>query len=107
IGTLPYMSPELLAETIGYEETSLLKCDVYALGIVFWKKENTKKIVDIYVNNYIYPFEEQLKELNLNVNNPTVNEMNIIIYLKEPKNRPLINSKWKNTQKSFQLIVII
>jgi len=31
------MSPELLAETIGYEETSLLKCDDYALGIVSWK----------------------------------------------------------------------
>ncbi len=31
------MSPELLAETIGYEETPLLKYDVYALRIVFWK----------------------------------------------------------------------
>ena len=31
------MSPEILAGTIGCEETALLKCDVYALGIIFWE----------------------------------------------------------------------
>ena len=31
------MSPEILAGTIGCEETALLKCDVYALAIVFWE----------------------------------------------------------------------
>lgn len=31
------MSPELLAGTIGIERDSLLKYDVYALGIVFWE----------------------------------------------------------------------
>jgi len=44
----------------------------------------------------------------LNVNNPTVNEMNIIIHLKEIKNRPSINSECKNPQlTSFELIVNI
>lgn len=31
------MSPELLAGTIGIEGDALLKCDVYALGIIFWE----------------------------------------------------------------------
>jgi hypothetical protein len=31
------MSPEMLAGTIGCETNSLLKCDVYALGIIFWE----------------------------------------------------------------------
>lgn len=31
------MSPELLAGTIGCETNALLKCDVYALGIVLWE----------------------------------------------------------------------
>jgi hypothetical protein len=51
------------------------------------------KILDIDVNDFIYPLEEQLKELNLNFDNPTVNRVNLIIHLKEPKNRSLINSK--------------
>ena len=80
---------------------------IFKVKLDLEKKRKYKKIVDIDVNNYIYPFEEQLKELDLNVNNPTVNEMNTIIHLKEPKNRPLINSKWKNTQNSFELVVII
>jgi hypothetical protein len=49
------------------------------------------KIIDINVNNCIYPFEESLKELDFSLNNLTTNKMNIIIYLK--KNHLLINSK--------------
>ncbi len=37
IGTPRYMSPEILAGSIGYETNALLKCDVYALGIIFWE----------------------------------------------------------------------
>ena len=37
IGTPRYMSPELLSGIIGYETNALLKCDVYALGIIFWE----------------------------------------------------------------------
>jgi len=31
------MPPEILAGTIGSEKEALLKCDVYALGIIFWE----------------------------------------------------------------------
>ncbi len=31
------MPPEILAGTIGSEKDALLKCDVYALGIIFWE----------------------------------------------------------------------
>ncbi len=37
IGTPRYMPPEILAGTIGSEKDALLKCDVYALGIIFWE----------------------------------------------------------------------
>lgn len=43
------MSPEILAGTIGCETNALLKCDVYALGIVFWEVLSR------------YPFENQGK----------------------------------------------
>ncbi|CAF4323749.1 unnamed protein product, partial [Rotaria sordida] len=108
IGTPRYVSPELLAGTIRCDETSLLKCDVYTLGIVFWKVLSRFHFQNIDVNNCLYLLEELFKELNLSLNNPTVNEMNIIIHLKESKNRPLINSKLKSFQlKSFELIVNI
>ena len=41
------MAPEILAGTIGCETNALLKCDVYALGIVFWEILSR------------YPFENQ------------------------------------------------
>ncbi|CAF0917595.1 unnamed protein product [Adineta steineri] len=68
IGTPRYMSPELLARTIRCIEISLLKCDADALGIIFLEKLNlfqiktNDKIIDIDVNNCIYPFGEQLKK---------------------------------------------
>ena len=31
------MSPELLIGTIGSERDALLKCDVYAVGIIYWE----------------------------------------------------------------------
>ena len=37
VGTPRYMSPEILAGTIGNEWNALLKCDIYALAIVFWE----------------------------------------------------------------------
>ncbi|CAF1363974.1 unnamed protein product, partial [Rotaria sordida] len=80
IGTPRYLSPELLAGTIRCDETSLLKCDVYTPGIVFWKVLSRFHFQNIDVNNCLYPLEEQLEELNLSLNNPTVNEMNIIIH---------------------------
>jgi len=43
---------------------------------------------------YVQPFEEQLIKRNLNVNNPTVNDMCEITHLSEPNNRPLINPLW-------------
>ncbi len=46
------------------------------------------KIINIDVNNCIYPFEKQLKELNLSLNIPKVNEMDTIIHLKEPNKKP-------------------
>ncbi|CAM4878664.1 unnamed protein product [Rotaria socialis] len=48
------------------------------------------KIINIDVNNCIYPFEKPLKELNFNLNNPTVNKMNIINHFKKTRNYPLI-----------------
>ncbi|CAF1307889.1 unnamed protein product [Rotaria sordida] len=81
---------------------------IFKVKLNLFKIKTKDKIIDIDVNNYLYPLEEQLKELNLSLNNPTVNEMNIIIHLKESKNRPLINSKLKSLQlKSFELIVNI
>jgi hypothetical protein len=91
------MSPEILAATIGSEKDALLKCDVYALGIVFWEVLSRYKFEN-KDNNQIYsqPFEKQLIENNLNVNNPTVNDMLIIMYLSNISDRrPLINPLWK------------
>lgn len=120
------MSPEILVGTIGCEEGSLLKCDVYALGIIFWEvlsrfdfegnsvgfvrleKERCLFVEESHVNKYKVPFEDQLIELKCNVNNPTVKEMISIINLPEPSNRPLIDSKWNNSKlKSFDRIVSI
>ncbi len=39
---------------------------IFKVKLNLKKKENKDKIVDIDVNDYIYPFEEQLKELNFN-----------------------------------------
>ncbi|CAF3951087.1 unnamed protein product, partial [Rotaria magnacalcarata] len=107
IGTPRYMSPELLVGTIGCETDALLKCDVYALGIVFWeilsrypydKKDHDQK--------YELPFEKQLTARNLNSSNPQINDMLQIINLEKPLNRPLIELYWKNTTKrSFNEIL--
>lgn len=45
VGTPRYMSPEILAGTIGNEWNDLLKCDIYALGIVFWELLSTLKSI--------------------------------------------------------------
>lgn len=99
------MSPEILAGTIGCEESALLKCDVYALAIVFWEvlsrfpfqsKISSKEKINVIDGDceYHQPFEEQLKKNHLNVNNPSVNEMFQITHLEEPFNRPLIKDEW-------------
>ena len=31
------MAPEILAGTIGNDSNALLRCDVYALGLIFWE----------------------------------------------------------------------
>ncbi|CAM4914168.1 unnamed protein product [Rotaria socialis] len=107
IGTPRYMSPELLVGTIGCETDALLKCDVYALGIVFWeilsRYPYDKKDYD---QKYELPFEKQLTARNLNSSNPQINEMLQIINLEKPLNRPLIELYWKNTnKKSFNEIL--
>jgi len=108
VGTPRYMSPEILVSTIGCEEGSLLKCDVYALGIIFWEVLSRFDFQISHVNKYKLPFEDQLKEYKLNVNNPTVKEMNIIIDLCQPNNRPLIDSNWDNDKlKSYSGIISI
>ena len=121
VGTARYMSPEILAGTIGCEETALLKCDVYALGIISWEilsrfpfpRECAGELLsESRVNlsdgneKYLQPFEEQLLQRNFNVNNPTVNEMNEITHSSEATNRPLINPLWLDCNaKSIQSLI--
>ncbi|CAF1691390.1 unnamed protein product, partial [Adineta ricciae] len=92
IGTPRYMSPELLSGIIGYEINALLKCDVYALGIIFW--EILSRFQDQTVTEYELPFESQLRQRGFSLN-PSINEMFQIISLEQPNNRPLIKKFWK------------
>ncbi|CAF1047538.1 unnamed protein product [Adineta ricciae] len=96
IGTPRYMSPELLSGIIGYETSALLKCDVYALGIIFW--EILSRFQDQTVTEYELPFESQLRQRGFSLN-PSINEMFQIISLEQPNNRPLTKKFWKENSK--------
>ncbi|CAF1528501.1 unnamed protein product [Rotaria sp. Silwood1] len=96
IGTARYMSPEILAGTIGCETNALLKCDVYALGIIFWEVLSRYPNQD-NDNKYEKAYDKQLIEHGLNCKNPEVNDMLKIINLEKPFNRPFIKSSWKTS----------
>ncbi|CAF2783143.1 unnamed protein product [Rotaria sp. Silwood2] len=99
------MSPEILVGTIGCETHALLKCDVYALGIVFWEILSRYENED-NSNQYEMAYEKQLIEHGLNSVNPQVNDMLQIINLEKPFNRPLIKNNWiRSNNKSINEIV--
>ncbi|UJR34390.1 hypothetical protein I4U23_021798 [Adineta vaga] len=98
IGTPRYMSPELLSGTIGYETNALLKCDIYALGIIFWEILSRFPFKDEISTDYELPFENELRQRGLNIT-PSINEMLQIIHLEYPNNRPLIKKIWKENSK--------
>ncbi|CAF1162366.1 unnamed protein product [Adineta steineri] len=102
IGTPRYMSPEILAGTIGSDPTALLQCDVYALGIILWEilsRYPTEEIKHRLDSNEMYemPFDNQLRERHLSCS-PSINDMLQIINLPSPLNRPLIRSSWKESK---------
>ena len=117
LGTPRYMSPEILAGTIGKEWDSLLKCDLYALALVFW--ELISRLNNIGQSlfsslhflhcdhclessvSYLMPYEEQLSSRNLPLN-PSVGEMLEILHLPPPFNRPLIRQTWRSTSTRLE-----
>lgn len=62
-----------------------------------------------YDEKYVLPFEEELIKNGLNIKDPSVYEMQQIIKLENPFNRPLINSLWKNVNNNSinELIILI
>ncbi|CAF1391737.1 unnamed protein product [Rotaria sordida] len=107
IGTARYMSPEILAGTIGCETNALLKCDVYALGIVFWEILSRYPYEEETNIEYEMAYEKQLIQHGLDNINPQVNDILQIINLEKPNNRPLIKSLWrKSNKKSINEILL-
>jgi hypothetical protein len=43
------MSPEILSGSIGCETNALLKCDVYALSIIFWEILSRSTIEGLFI----------------------------------------------------------
>lgn len=105
VGTVRYMSPEILSGTISNDFNALLRCDVYSLGLVFWE------IVSRYsklegTEQYEMPFESQLTERKFH-RNPTIEEMLEIVNLDPPLNRPLIRASWRNQPRVNEIILTI
>jgi len=95
MGTPRYMSPEILAGTIGNELNSLLKSDVYSLSLVFWEILSRSKHLEAN-EFYVLPYDEQLKERGID-GNPSINQMLEIVLGDSTSNRPFIRSSWRKS----------
>ena len=113
MGTPRYMSPEILAGTIGNELISLLRSDVYSLALVLWEILSRAKHLGQFSFSLppsftvrscvagasgpsMLPYDAQLKSRGVE-GNPTIDQMLEIVLSECPTNRPSISPTWRKS----------
>ncbi|RWS06656.1 activin receptor type-2B-like protein [Dinothrombium tinctorium] len=89
VGTRRYMAPEVLEGAINFSRDSLLRIDMYALGLVLWELLSRCSNQDGPVGNYMLPFEEEVGP------HPSLEDMQEVVC--QQKKRPEIKKSWKET----------
>ncbi|XP_076872026.1 bone morphogenetic protein receptor type-2a [Brachyhypopomus gauderio] len=91
VGTLRYMSPEVLEGAVNLRdcETALKQVDVYALGLLYW--ETFMRCADLFPGETVPPFQLAFQvELG---NHPTIEDMQTLV--SRHKHRPAFPEAWK------------
>ncbi|XP_066449884.1 anti-Muellerian hormone type-2 receptor isoform X2 [Eleutherodactylus coqui] len=100
IGTLRYMSPEMLDGSLNLMswEQALTQADVYSLGLLLW--EIFSRCSDLYADNQCPEFRVAfLDELGPN---PTLDELRS--FVAENKQRPQVPRNWRNNLQFFKAL---
>ena len=103
VGTVRYMSPELLEGSLNLRdcESALKQVDIYAMGLTFW--EASKRCRDLYQGARVPAFELAFEhELGGGTRQCTVEQMQILV--SRNKARPLFPSVWKDSNPAVQLL---
>jgi serine/threonine protein kinase len=91
VGTIRYMAPEVLEGAITFNRESILRIDVYALGLVIWEIISRCSFGGT-VSDYKQPFEE---EVGLR---PKVHQMTEVVV--HSRKRPRFPNGWDCMQVS-------
>jgi hypothetical protein len=85
VGTIRYMAPEILEGAIMFSRESLLRVDVYALGLVIWELISRCSFGGV-IDEYKQPFEE---EVGLH---PKIQQMREVVV--HSRTRPKFRNGW-------------
>uniref|UniRef100_A0A8C9RNP9 Serine/threonine-protein kinase receptor n=1 Tax=Scleropages formosus TaxID=113540 RepID=A0A8C9RNP9_SCLFO len=96
VGTLRYMSPEILEGYVNLQSgRGLMQGDVYSLGLLLW--ELWRRCSDLYrgdpVPEHHLPYEAELGP------NPSLNDL--LLFVSEKRERPLLPKEWERFSQVF------
>lgn len=93
VGTLRYMSPEVLEGAIDFNRDAFLRIDIYACGLVLWEMLSRCDILNTKPIDYLLPYEKELGAC------PTLQELYELVVIE--KFRPTIMKQWRSHEVNY------